>query len=480
MHLVGKAPRNLEAKYIPLKRGDGRLVADGECSGPLEAMQIVTESCLQEAVEFERTSARIVIGNFHEATSEEQSDLIKKARGIQEVQPEIKCQFVFAGHWGYYAFREAYRKRHGQTVSPPAHSKEVVKLPGWSVGQLNDEHPHKFDPVVARFVIEQTGGDEYLIRQAVKYLERETGNWGDYIEHVLDDELTCDPDVDREMCQRMEWLDPEGREELEKLLHFQKLRRRLDNAVAEQLWVAGLARFCPSGSGWHCIEFLGPVVEAAVRNILHRSNSSIASPRALCFKRATVSAVAYQKIAEIEMLLRNVVVQQWYKEDGETWEDKFLTIRTLSSEKQTESDKQEIVAKLEDAHLADAGGSAESVATKRVRPNRRKLPLLEVARKWKERQLSDHAVDLARDNLTQFLTTEALMSVLLNKKNGLAGDGRPFEREHLSSAISEYIAIRSAVAHNQALKLNTIPRLDELSRKFTEWLTVFADKSDKC
>ena len=49
------------------------------------------------------------------------------------------------------------------------------------------------------------------------------------------------------------------------------------------------------------------------------------------------------------------------------------------------------------------------------RKGRSQGSLLASAQDWQARQRDHHGVELARDNLVQFLTTEALMTVLINK-----------------------------------------------------------------
>ncbi len=226
------------------------------------------------------------------------------------------------------------------------------------------------------------------------------------------------------------------------------------------------------------------MVNTVVRRIIEgREPGVVAPPDDLCFERESLSSVAYRKIAQIEVLLRNVVVQQWYAEVGDKWEDKLKAIKTLSRQETTEDDLRQLVTTLVQSQLAESGMAAPDRHDQKAPPSetkkaRSQASLLSSAQAWQARQRDHHGVELCKHNLMQFLTTEALMSVLVNKRDGLYGQGKPFSRkEYLVTAMEEYIVIRSAVAHNQALKLSTIARLDELHRKFVNWLTVYADQT---
>jgi len=115
--------------------------------------------------------------------------------------------------------------------------------------------------------------------------------------------------------------------------------------------------------------------------------------------------------------------------------------------------------------------------TTQVGSGRAQKTIFDSAENWQNRQRENHAFELSHDNLMHFLTTGELVGVLESKKSGLHGTGKPFTKKNLMAALDEYIAIRSAVAHNQPIKLSTISRLDGLQRKFIDWLTVYADRA---
>lgn len=493
--LAASSPREVETAVLNVlnvlnEAGSLALRHKDQIATASDIRQLLT-CCERDAAEAGRRSIRVLVGNFHEAPADAQCALIKNARGIQETATQVSWQFIFCGRWSYYAFRAAYFRFHGHTNSPPAHSRDVVQVPSLTGDdvltlladrRLMGVYPSEIERIAAEFLLEQTAGDEFLIGEAVQHLEPRGGNWTTHIEQVVD-ELSDSATVIGAVRLRLQTLDGESRRELDKLLKVQRLIRSIDSIEAEQLWLAGLARRRDLGSGKQCVHLAGPLINTVLRRILHSQKpGAVALPQDLCFEREAIAAAAYRKISQIEIMLRNLVVAHWYEELGDKWFERLAGIKTLSRDQEENEDVRQLVAALFQSHLVASGltpqeppmGDPPPVV---ARKDRCKESLLDSALDWQKRQHDHHGVELARDNLMQFLTTEALMSVLVNKRDGLHGQGKPFSRkEYLVTALEEYIAIRSAVAHNQALKLSTISRLDDLHRRFVEWLTVFADQ----
>jgi len=449
-------------------------------------MRPLLESCGQNIAEAGCHSIRVLVESFHKAPAAMQCKIIRSSRAIQETSTQVSWQFVFCGQWSYYAFRDAYYQIYGHTNSPPAHSKDIVQVPSLAakdVIALLAEHrvigvyPSEIDGIAAEFLVEQTGGDEFLIGEAIQYLEQLGSDWTEHIEQVLD-ELTRSTAVVDEVTLRLHSLDEKARAELDKLLRVQRLIRNMDSVEAEQLWLAGLACRRQLGSGKQCVHLASPLTNIVLRRNLHGQKSkSVALSEDLCFERAAIAAAAYRKISQIEIMLRNLVVECWHSEDGEMWQDRLNKITIPSHDLGKDDDRRQFLDLLIEYGVLPQKTPGEEAETSQPRPDRPKETLLTSATHWQHRQSNNHAVELSNSNLMQFLMTGSLMSVLVDRKLGLCGQGKPFKKEYLVTALEEYIAIRSAVAHNQAFKLNTISHLDDLHRKLVDWLTVYADQA---
>ena len=136
--------------------------------------------------------------------------------------------------------------------------------------------------------------------------------------------------------------------------------------------------------------------------------------------------------------------------------------------------------KQEFPQLASPDSNNDDLLDKPKSSSRRKPKqegILDSAKNWQSRQNNHHGVELGKNNLMHFLTTAELKNVLTSKYSGMVGEDKIFtKKEFLLTTLDEYLAIRSAVAHNQPIMLATISRLDVLLRKITDWISVFIDK----
>jgi hypothetical protein len=489
-------PPSCEIKVLYVSKDDEGINFSASSQGPLKlCFSEIVELVSVEASENRRLSMCIIVENFHNASVIEQCNLIKTARSIQESKTSLSCQFIFLGSWGYYSFRSAYREIYGHTSSPPAESKNILRVPSWSTndvlellskqGLTTTAVPSEIDIVASDFLIEQTGGDEFLIRKAIEHLKEQEGKWPNDIEQVLD-ELVLAPDVIDQITLRIEALEGRPKSELIKLLHFQRLIREYESIDCEQLWLAGLVQCQKLEGGKQFIQIAGPLINTIVRRVLESEKSiSLAPPNYLCFEREAISTAAYRRVAQIENMLRNLIVSRGYIEHAENWSVKLAAIKTPARGREDHEEIIKLVTNLVKSELLSIGigkknseTETEPASVTGPAARTRQTNVLESARDWQKRQREHHGVELADDNLMHFLTTESLESVLLNKNNGFFGDGNPFKKEYLVTALEEYRAIRSAIAHNQPIKLITISRLDDLQRRFTDWLTVCADQKD--
>lgn len=484
--VVDELPQACEAEVIHIVSDGGNMKFSESAQGLVEPEFAEIVKRVSEAAEGNaRQSICIIVCDFHNASINEQCALIKTARGIQESSIFLSCQFVFCGRWSYFTFRSAYRDIHGHTSSPPAESKNILHAPSWNakdVLELISEHrliaaaPSEADHVACNFLVEQTAGDEFLIRLAVEHLCEQQGDWISNIEQVLN-ELVSAPDVIESITQRIGSLAPSQKTELTKLLRVHRLVRDYESIDAEQLWLAGLVRRNRLGGGKQYIQIASPLVNTVVRHIFEKEEpGALALPRDLCFEREAISTAAYHRVAQIENMLRNLIVSEWHAEKGNLW---YENLKGIKSSPHDEEEK-EIIKNVLSTIRTELGIASEcSIAepTTQVGSGRAQKTIFDSAVNWQNRQRENHAFELSHDNLMHFLTTGELVGVMESKKNGLHGTGKPFTKENLMAALDEYIAIRSAVAHNQPIKLSTISRLDVLQRKFIDWLTVYADRA---
>ncbi len=446
---------------------------------------------ISEKEKYNNHSIRIVITDFHNANIKQQCNLIKIARSIQE-SSESSCQFIFCGHWSYYAFSREYKNIHGHTSSPPAQSKDILHHPPLcrnDVIHLLDKEriignfPSELDLIASDFFIEQTAGDEFLIYEGIKFLKNYEGKWTENIEQVLN-ELVSAQDVIQEINKRINTLEESEKLELLKLIRFHYLVRDYESAVSEKLWLAGLTQRqkLPGQGGKYFIYIASPLINTLVRHILGNEKPEyVAPPNYLCFERKAISTAAYQRISRIENMLRNLIVSDYYIKSGNELYENLKSVKVSSYI----PEEQEDLIKLVLFHIrSELNINLDRDKTEKINDTTSsvralKIDLFESAKDWQNRQRATHAIELAQDNIMHFLTTESLTKVLNNKQNGFYGEGKPFRKEFLATAMKEYTSIRSAVAHNQPIKLSTISRLDDLERKFIDWITVFADKLPK-
>lgn len=434
---------------------------------------------------------RIVISDFHAATVVEQYQILCEARRIQEQERSVRFQFIVCGRWSHYLVK-AHHDQHGSSLSPPTESKNAVQVPYANEENILTELckrgivgavPTYLDRIGCAFLLEQTGGDWFLIRQAIDRVD--SSPWTDSIEQHIN-ELESSPEVCEEIGRRLAIVSEDSKTELKQLLITYRLLRPIGKKVSEELWLAGLARKTRRSGGGFVLEIANPVIDAVTRKILSSNQCKLARSNEVCYRRNSIATEAYRRVAEIENLLRNVIVAEWRLQCGDAWKDKLAGNKTPAREFENEEER-EIIELLRPSllragyELVRIEQTQENSSDKPSEntPKKKTETLLAAANDWQQRQKNNHAIRLQNDNLMHFLTTESLKGILVDKKNGFHGDGRDgrmFKKEELHSALDEYVAIRAAVAHNQPLKLSMITKLDDLLERFLKWLTVYADQ----
>jgi len=479
-------PENCETEEVHIVSNDGvsEFKTSDQMSVEMDLLQ-VADKIAKYAHEFDRSSVRIIVHDFHNANEKDQCSLIKTARSIQETASRLTYQFIFCGAWSYYNFCEHYYEINDKTTSPAAEYKNMVFVPPMSnvdlcqllISKRIISRATELDKIACDLLIEQTAGNDYLISKAIEYLEDKTGLWVNNIEQVIN-ELIVAPEVIQYFRDGINTLDLKAKDELSKLLHVHRLVRPSESIITEQLWLAGIVRINNLEGNFQLIQISGALINHVIRNIaLSVGLNDCAPPKDLCLEGHIISSAAYRKVAEIENILRCLVVSDWYGKLGEKWVDNLEMTKTPPHQSENE-ELINLVLKCMREEFPKLHESDDLTNDKTIPPKKRKnsQTILVSAKDWQKRQNEHHGVVLAKNNLMHFLTTESLELVLRTKKVGLVGPDKIFTKDYFTTTMEEYRSIRSAVAHNQPLMLVTISRLDDLLRKITEWLTVFVDK----
>lgn len=482
-------PSDFEKKYIDIIIDDDKTLFKDEENVfyELELTNLAKDIC-NSAIKMGRSSVRIIINGFHIANEVEQSALIKTARSIQEENSDISFQFVFCGNWSYFSFCEYHSNIHGKTSSPAAEYKNILYVPARNSNDVLEmlissnlvAQPTEIDKIACDLLIEKTYGNDFLVGKVLEYLRYETGSWIDNIESVLES-LIIAPDVIENIKRKVKSLNSDSKNELQKLLRVHRLVRSNDSIAIEKLWLSGLIKCTNIKYNKQLIQISGALVNSVLINISSDVGlERCADAHDLCLEGTSISSFAYNKVAEIENLLRCLIVSEWYIEVSDSWPENLNKVKTPAFEYQEQEELINLVLKcmklefpILNQNTESASESAEALDI--PRPKRRHEGLLESVKDWQKRQEEHHGVDLAKNNIMHFLTTENLCKVLVDKKVGLAKEGAVFNKINLQSTLDEYIAIRSAIAHNQPITLTTIKKLDVIMDRITVWITTYVD-----
>jgi len=330
-------PIDFEKKEIDIVIDDDKTLFkdEGNVFYELDLAQLAKDIS-NSAVAMERSSVRIIINDFHIANEIEQSTLIKTARSIQEENSDITFQFIFCGTWSYFSFCDYYTNIHGKTSSPAAEYKNILYVPEKNSNDVLDmlinsnlvAQPTEIDEIACDLLIEKTYGNDFLVNKVLEYLRDERGSWIDNIESVLEN-LIVAPDVIENIKRKVQSLDSDSKNELKKLLRVHRVVRNYDSIATEQLWLSGLVKYTNLKNNKQLIQISGALVNSVLRNIASDIGlESCAHADDLCLEGTTISSFAYNKVAEIENVLRCLIVSEWYIEVGDSWPDNLNKINT--------------------------------------------------------------------------------------------------------------------------------------------------------
>jgi hypothetical protein len=464
------------------------LLAHNENKDPNSEFNLILKKVLSKKQD-PCSTIKILINNFEVLKLKEQCHLIKSARTTQEEQPDVMIQFIFFGKWALKLCQKEYKKFLGLTNSFPSISElyiqpytvdEVISL--LIEENLIGNTVTDIDRVASEFIIENTSGDEFLTSQIIERIKTYNhNNWASYLEQAIK-EITDTDEVKKEIKKRYMTLNPDARNELQKILRTNSLERDIDSVVIEELFLSGFVRIVAVGNSKNIVLIAGKIIDNVLRELLFEEQNIILFDQ-LCSVSNSVLSLAFNRISRIEVLLRNVVVSYLYQNSGNNWTDCLRDIKCkfeLSDE--YTSEEKVLFLKLIDERLAalgiDSGKERDKCQSQKDAKKTPPMTLLGSVSDWKKRRENHHFVDLTNYSLMQFLTTGDLINIITHPIHGICGKGRPFEKKELIiTKLNEYIEIRSAIAHNQAVKLSVINRIDQLYQEIVKLLTVYADRS---
>ncbi|SBS66007.1 hypothetical protein [Vibrio splendidus] len=451
----------------------------------------ISKRMINQARDFQRSFARIVIYDFDRLSLSSQCTVIKNARSIQESESDfVSIQFVFCGSWNYFSFREKYFEINGKSSSPAAELKNIIYVPSHNLESLLElmleknligKYCTEIQRIAAEYLIEQVGGSDFLLTEAIEYLIDKEGDWVDNIEQVLE-ELVVAPKIVEKYKILVGGLDCYSKDELIKTLRVQRITRQLESRAIEQLWLLGFIDKYNLDRKKYQVNISGYVTSGVLRNIAEESGLGIVAPsEELCIRSSVISSYAYKKVAELENLLRSLLVSEWYQNSKDEWRENLKATKASPYRDDQEHLIKLVISCIKEEFPAISSNveksQVDNVQESRGRKSSHTSTILDSALDWQKRQNEHHGIELGKNNIMHFLTTESLIQVIKGRNKGIVGDGKVFKKDYFSATLDEYVAIRSAVAHNQPILLDTILRLNEILRKISDWTTVYADKA---
>ncbi len=163
---------------------------------------------------------------------------------------------------------------------------------------------------------------------------------------------------------------------------------------------------------------------------------------------------------------------------GSSWTERINQVKTLARDSEgMENELLGLAREIQNVlapYLAEVSveGSTQKAEQNALRSGgvndlrkQKQVPLIDAANDWRSRNHLSTALDLSDDSLIYFITTEGLVSILVNEKQGIYPAAiKPFfpNKHELITFLEHYVAIRAAVAHNQPITLITLRRLEDM------------------
>jgi len=432
-----------------------------------------------------QTMIRCVITNFDKLSVDGQCLVFRKTRAVREAARNFTLQTVVCGSWNFFRMQD-YWKKHLSSLSPVPDRKQVffdgtrgreAVLEMLREAGCVSYPPSHLEEVCAEALLEVTGGDLFLLSYIVGLIRTQRQRLEDFetvIGHVREA-----GEVSDEIFNRAKRMGPGAWAILSTVVRQQVVTRPERDIDAEELRLGGFIAVRPFG-GSRVLVLASPLIESILRdrwNHLAPDMPPVYQGGDLACPILALNTAAHRIIAQVENMLRNLVIVVLSKPGVSDWSDEMRKIKTGAYVPSDEPNENTTMLKRILAAVSphepvqlppqepnvDIQQSEAKALDVAIVPRRPKISIIESAEDWRQRQLDCTALHLSNPSLIYFLTTEDLVKSFLNKSLYNDAWKRFFpKRDELETFLEHYVVIRSATAHNQPITLTTLKRLEML------------------
>lgn len=427
------------------------------------AMEDRLRDLITEAKKDERTVARCVITNFGTPSVEFQCSILRGTRAARDGSVDFKVQTVVSGVWNLFRVQEHWKKNHDE-ISPVPDQKHVFFqgrpkqkdiINQLSEARLIPASPAYSDRVCAEMLMEFTGGDQSILDHIIDSLKTQ-GQGLDAFESALS-QATESGELADVIKKRATLLSPASWKVLTSVLNNQFVSRKERDVDIEDLRLMGFVKTQLVGKQ-KLISIGAPFVERILRyqwNCIAGKKTLFYQGRDMAQISLALNTAAYHLTAKIENILRNVIVLSF-----DDWTKELENVHVLSLGNAVTNSETTRVGGDGPTPAAQIAIQSEGTPCEFAK-KAQKVSVIESAKNWQNRQKQNTAVYKEEESLIYFLTTGDLKAILENIKiyNNVVKSIFP-EKAELSTFLQQYLAIRSAVAHNQPISLMTLKRLE--------------------
>lgn len=514
---LGEDRRAVVARFECTSKGD-IINLDTGYRFPLDDLQPQLDDLFREITQSRHKDiVRCVFSSFDNLSVDEQCTVLRVTRGVREEQNELRMQTVVTGAWNLFRVQEHWRI-HYHEISPVPDRKHVffdgprtvddirAKL---RAAELISNPPSDHETTCADMLLEVTGGDAFLLDYIVDSLVAQQYRL-DRLESAIAQTIESAEVVD-EFARRCTRLNSTSWRLLTAIANQQFVSVRYNDSDAEDLRLQGLVNTRVVGGLNICLSLRSVIVDALLRAkwpIWASDQPSIYDGKDLARPNVALNTAAYRLISQIETALRNLLVLSLSSDSH--WTVRIDQVKALARDsdgignellglvreiqnalapyvgdteanalaKPIQPEATEVSTKAENTLLpglddVEVDESAKQTiaettrhpSTDKTLKKPKQSTVLEKAENWRSRNHANTALDLAGDSLIYFITSEGLVSILANEKQGIypVAVERFFpNKAELSTFLEHYIAIRAAVAHNQPITLGTLRRLENM------------------
>lgn len=431
----------------------------------------------------DRTVARCLITNFGRLSVDDQCGVLRRTRAARDKSTDFTVQIIVTGVWNLFRVQEHWKRNYDEISPAPdqkhvfflSHPKHKDILKRLRNARLVSEPPTYADRICAKMLREFTDGDEPVLDYIIGSLKSQRLPL-EAIESVISQAVESGEMTDL-IKRRAASLSPGGWDLLISVLNYQFASRAERDIDVEDLRLAGFLTTQLVGTRRR-LSISSPFVERVLRdrwNSIAGGRPPIYRGRDLARPSIAVNTAAYHLTAKIENMLRNVVVLSLSVQSD--WTHRLGSVRVLSPGGEViGSELLGLAREIQNTllpfgvggdltNLAEQSKVSVETAANGGGKKQNKIPVVESAKDWQARQRKNTALELMGDSLIYFLTTGDLASILVNESEKIYPEVIKCifpQKAELSTFLEHYIAIRSAVAHNQPISLGTLKRLETM------------------